>query len=243
MSLLLRDWWRTMLLLLMFLNCLPCSHAQLPPEKAILETPAGLRVQVFAHEPQLVCPTAFDIDEHGRVWVAEGVNYRKAAGPKTKEPPFYLKPLRKTGDRVVVLEDTDQDGKCDSARVFAEGLDITAPKGFAVLGDRVWVSQSPNIFTIEIKRDGTAGKKETVLTGFGGIHGDHSIHSVTLGPDGRLYSCFGDTGCDTKFPDGRRLRTNGKPWRGGCVFRMNPDLSGAEIVAHNFRNGYEVAVD
>lgn len=245
MNFLLRGWMRTIMVLMVLLSLggWSASRAQLPPEKASLAPAADLRVQVFAHEPQLVCPTAFDIDEHGRVWVAEGVNYRGAAGPKTKEPPFYLTPFRKTGDRIVVLEDTDGDGKCDKARVFAEGLYITAPKGFAVIGDRVWISQSPNIFTIEIKPDRTAGKKETVLTGFGGIHGDHSVHSVTLGPDGRLYSCFGDTGCDTKFPDGRRLVTDGKPWRGGCVFRMNPDLTGAEIIAHNFRNGYEAAVD
>jgi len=213
------------------------------PEKASLETAADLRVQVFAQEPQRYCPTGIDVDEHGRVWVAEGVNYRGAAGPKTKEPPFCLKPFRKTGDRIVVLEDTDSSGKCGKTRVFAEGLDITAPKGFAVIGNRVWISQSPNISTIEIKTDGTAGQKEVVLTGFGGIHGDHSVHSVTLGPDGRLYGCFGDTGCDTKFPDGRHLVTNGKPWRGGCVFRMNHDLTGAEIIGHNFRNGYEAAVD
>ena len=39
------------------------------------------------------------------------------------------------------------------------------------------------------------------------------------------------------------LVTDGKPHKAGCVFRMNLDLSGAGILAHNFRNGYEVAVD
>jgi putative membrane-bound dehydrogenase-like protein len=221
------------------------SPAQLPPPDGVaaLVPGEGLQVQLFAHEPQLYCPTAFDIDEKGRVWVTEGVNYRRAAGPKTPEPPYYLTPHRKTGDRIVVLEDTDGNGRCDRSRVFAEGLDIKSPQGFAVIGDRVWISQSPNITTIEIKPDGTAGEKKVILTGFNGIHSDHSVHSLTLGPDGRLYSCFGDTGCDTRFPDGRRLVTNGKPWRGGCAFRMNFDLTGAEIIAHNFRNGYEVAVD
>src|SRR5262245_29532318 len=166
------------------------ARAQLPPEKGALDPAADLRVQVFAHEPQLLCPTAFDIDEHGRLWIAEGVNYRGAAGPKTKDPPFYLTPFRKTGDRIVVLEDTDGDGKCDRSRVFAEGLDITAPKGLAVIGGRVWLSQSPNVVTYDINADGSAGKKQTVLTGFGGIHGDHSVHSLTLGPDGRLYGSF-----------------------------------------------------
>src|SRR5262245_34499756 len=130
--------------------------------QAALVAGDGLQVQRFAHEPQLYCPTAFDIDERGRVWVAEGVNYRRAAGPKSPEPPYYKTPFRKSGDRIVVLEDTDGDGKCDRARVFAEGLDIKSPQGFAVIGDRVWISQSPNIFPIEIKPDGTAGKRETI---------------------------------------------------------------------------------
>lgn len=224
---------------------LSTSPAQLPPPEGVaaLIPGDGLQVQLFASEPDLYCPTAFDIDEKGRIWVAEGVNYRRAAGPKTADPPYYLTPHRKTGDRIVVLEDTDGDGKCDRVRVFAEGLDIKSPQGFAVIGDRVWISQSPNITTIEIKPDGTAGERKVILTGFNGIHSDHSVHSVTMGPDGRLYCCFGDTGCDTKFPDGQRLVTNGKPWRGGCAFRMNFDLTKPEIIAHNFRNGYEIAVN
>jgi putative membrane-bound dehydrogenase-like protein len=223
----------------------PGSLGQQTPGKTLadLVPGEGLDVQLWAHEPQLYCPTAFDIDEKGRVWVAEGVNYRRAAGPKTADPPYYLKPLRKTGDRIVVLEDTKGTGVCDSARVFYEGLDIKSPQGFAVIGDKVWVSQSPTIFTIEIKPDGTAGKKETVLTGFNGLHSDHSVHSLTMGPDGKLYGTFGDTGCDTRFPDGSRLVTDGKPWRPGCAFRMNYDLSGIEVIGHNFRNGYECASD
>jgi hypothetical protein len=168
----------------------PGSVGQQTPQKTLADLiPAdGLQVQLWAHEPQLYAPTAFDIDDKGRVWVCEGVNYRQAAGPKTPEPPYYLKPHRKTGDRIVVLEDTKGTGACDSARVFYEGLDINSPQGFAVIGDKVWISQSPNIVTIEIKPDGTAGKKEIVLSGFGGIHSDHSVHSLTLGPDGKLSS-------------------------------------------------------
>lgn len=219
--------------------------AQQPPDKTLADLVPGdgLAVQLWASEPQLVCPTAIDVDEKGRVWVAEGANYRRAAGPKTADPPYYLTPHRKTGDRIVVLEDTKGTGVCDSARVFYEGLDIKSPQGFAVIGDKVWVSQSPDIFTIEIKPDGTAGKKETVLTGFGGTHSDHSVHGLTMGPDGKLYGTFGDTGCKTKFPDGRLLAPDGKPYRPGCVYRMNPDLTGVEIIAHNFRNPYECAVD
>ncbi|MGE3806640.1 MAG: PVC-type heme-binding CxxCH protein [Gemmataceae bacterium] len=220
-------------------------HGQLDPQEALaaLEPASDLRVQLFAAEPQLHCPTCFDIDDKGRIWLVEGVHYRGAAGPRSKEPPYFLKPARPAGDRIMVLEDTDGDGRCDSSRVFYEGLDINSSQGFAVIGDKVWVSQSPNIFTIEIKPDGTAGKKEILLTGFNGIHGDHSVHSVYLGPDGKLYNCFGDTGCKTTFPDGKTLVTDGRPYRGACVYRMNHDLSGVEVLGHNFRNGYECATN
>ena len=54
----------------------PGSVAQQTPQKTLADLipGEGLDVQLWAHEPQLVCPTAFDIDEKGRVWVAEGVN-------------------------------------------------------------------------------------------------------------------------------------------------------------------------
>lgn len=221
------------------------ARAQLGPQEALrqLRPAEGLRVQLFAHEPQVYAPTAIDVDEQGRVWVVEGINYRKAGGPRTSEFPYFLKPLRKSGDRVLVMEDEDGDGFCDTSRVFYEGLDINSPQGFAVFGGKVWISQSPRIFTIEIKPDGTAGKQETFLTGFGGVHGDHSVHSVYLGPDGRLYGCFGNTHTVLELPDGRKIDNWTRANRGGVVFRMNLDRSGFEVLGHNFRNGYECATD
>lgn len=202
-----------------------------------------LQVQLFAAEPQLYNPACIDVDERGRVWVAEAVNYRRAAGPKSAQAPYYRQPARKTGDRIVILEDSNGDGKCDRSRVFYEGLDLQAPLGIAVIGTKLWVAQAPDLFTIEIRSDLRPGKKEVVLTGFHGLNGDHSLHSPYLGPDGKLYHCLGDNGGDIKFPDGRRLVTDGKPWTGGVIFRTNPDLTGLEVLAHNHRNQVECATD
>ncbi len=228
-----------------FVGSASVCNGQLLPQEAHhqIDAPDGLRVQLFAHEPQLFAPTAIDVDEKGRVWVVEGVNYRKAAGPRINEPPYFPNPLRKTGDRVVVLEDTDGDGVCDQSRVFYEGLDINSPQGFAVFGGKVWISQSPSIRTIEINDDGTAGRVETFLTGFGGIHGDHSVHSVYLGPDGKLYGCFGNTHTVLSLPDGKKIDNWSSGAKGGVVFRMNLDKTGFEVLGDNFRNGYECATD
>src|SRR5690606_7505234 len=36
---------------------------------------------------------------------------------------------------------------------------------------------------------------------------------------------------------------DGEIWTGGLAFRVNPDGTGLEVLAHNFRNSYEVFVD
>ena len=210
-------------------------HAQLDPEKCLeaMQPADGLEVSLFAAEPKLVNPTCIDIDPKGRVWVCEGVNYRGKANP----------PYRKTGDRVVVLEDTDGDGSADKSTVFYEGLDLESPLGICYLGDRVLVSQSPDIVSIEIRPDGTAGEKKLFLGGFGGKNHDHGVHSMLLGPDGLLYCAFGNEGAHVTDKSGHKIFTDGHPYFGGCVFRCKLDGSDSEVLAHNFRNNYECAID
>src|SRR5438067_931366 len=71
----------------------------------------GLEATLFAAEPMLVNPCDMDIDERGRVWITEGANYRKWSNP----------PLRAEGDRIVILEDTDGDGRADKQTIFYQG--------------------------------------------------------------------------------------------------------------------------
>jgi hypothetical protein len=105
------------------------------------------------------------------------------------------------------------------------------------------VSQSPDIFTLDIRPDGSAGEKRSFLTGFGGRNHDHGVHSVFLGPDGLLYGAFGNEGAHVTDRGGGKIATDGKPYFGGCVFRCNVDGTGLKILAHNFRNNYECALD
>src|SRR5688500_9062452 len=75
--------------------------AQVNPAEsmATFKVADGVECRLFASEPLLANPTNIDIDAHGRVWVCEGVNYRRWSD------------LRKEGDRIVVLQDDDGDGK------------------------------------------------------------------------------------------------------------------------------------
>jgi branched-chain amino acid transport system permease protein len=111
----------------------------------------GLEVSLFAAEPMVRNPTDIDVDERGRVWVCEGVNYRSSF-----QRWGVLQPA---GDRIVVLEDTDSDGKADKETVFYQDPSINAALGICVLGNRVIVSDSPNVFVLtDTDGDGKADK-------------------------------------------------------------------------------------
>ncbi len=110
------------------------------PEHAIegLEIAEGLNISLFASEPMIGNPTNIDVDAKGRVWVCEALNYRPKLNPNN--------PQRDAGDRILILEDSDGDGKADTAKVFYQGNDVNAALGIAVLGNKVIVSCSPNVF-------------------------------------------------------------------------------------------------
>ena len=204
----------------------------------------GLEITLFASEPMLRNPTDMDIDERGRVWITEGVNYRSSF-----QSWGILQPA---GDRIVVLEDTNGDGVADKETTFYQGPEINSALGICVLGNKVIVSCSPNIYVFtDTVGDGKAHKKEILFSGIGGVDHDHGAHAVSFGPDGKLYFNFGNYGGQLKDKDGKpvidlagnEVNDSGKPYRNGMAFRCNPDGSDVEVLAYNFRNPYEVAVD
>jgi putative membrane-bound dehydrogenase-like protein len=218
----------------------------------------GLEAQLFASEPMVRNPTDIDVDERGRVWVAEGVNYRSSF-----QKWGVLEP---GGDRIVILEDTDGDGKADKETVFYQDPSINAALGVCVLGNKVIVSDSPNVFVLtDTDGDGVADKRELLFTGISGRDHDHGVHAFVFGPDGKLYFNMGNESKQLYYPmtrevslhgdiekapmkpvidlDGNEVNNHGKPYRMGMVFRCNLDGSEVETLAWNFRNNYEVAVD
>jgi putative membrane-bound dehydrogenase-like protein len=221
--------------------------------------PEGLEITVWATTPMLYNPTNIDFDKDGRLYIAEGVNYRSHAG------------RRKEGDRIVVLEDSDGDGKADKSRTFVQEEGLIAPLGVAVFDNKVVVSQPPDLIVYtDVDRNGVfdpaKDKREVLLTGFNGRNHDHSLHSVTGGPDGQWYFNQGNTGALFKDKSGKTFRCgspyvhpngqqvvdpstiagqksdDGYVWIGGFSARMNPDGSSVAIIGHNYRNSYEQTV-
>jgi putative membrane-bound dehydrogenase-like protein len=196
----------------------------------------GLEVTLWAAEPNVVNPTNIDIDERGRIWYLEAVNYRR----QLKNQPD----LRKEGDRIVILEDTNGDGVADSKKVFHQDPALRSPLGIAVLGNKVYVSQSPDLVVYTKDDNDKILSREVLLTGWGGLDHDHGLHAVTFGHDGRYYFNSGDQGFDVTDRGGKRLASSRKgPYFAGTALRMNADGTGFTVLGHNFRNPYELAMD
>lgn len=224
----------------------PTPSDEHAPETSLadLKVHDGFEVTLFASEPMFSNPTNMDIDSRGRVWVCEAYNYRNQFNPKN--------PVREEGDRIMIMEDTDGDGKADKSKVFYQGKEINAALGISVLGNKVIVSCSPNIFVFTDENgDDVADKKEILFQGVHGLQHDHAIHAFTFGHDGKLYFNMGNEGSvlvDVKGDTvidvyGNKVFNNGMPYRQGLALRCDMDGSNVEVLGHNFRNNYELVVD
>ncbi|MCB0685344.1 MAG: c-type cytochrome [Saprospiraceae bacterium] len=248
------------LLILSFCACIQKEKPDEPPKKysdlteeekhlaenALLSFTTGnqLAVAQFASEPIMINPTNIDIDARGRVWLCEARNYRLQYNPNYEARP--------EGDRILILEDRDGNGRADTASVFYQGNDINAALGIAVFGNKVIVSASPNVLLLtDDDGDEVADRKDTLFTSIKGIDDDHGIHAFIFGPDGRFYFNFGNAGYQIRDKHGnpvkdifgRTIEGNGEPYRQGMAFRCKPDGSELEVLGYNFRNIYELTVD
>lgn len=170
----------------------------LAPEEAAkrMTAPPGLQVQLAAGEPLVHQPVAFTIDARGRLWVAEAYTY----------------PLRaKEGegrDKIVILEDKDGDGRFETRKVFAEGLNLVS--GLELGFGGVLVGAAPYLLflpdrngddmpdgpsnqpaaNVPFPKDVPAGAT-VLLDGFGWQDTHETLNSLIWGPDGWLYGCHG----------------------------------------------------
>ncbi|HZB13517.1 MAG TPA: PVC-type heme-binding CxxCH protein [Chryseolinea sp.] len=204
-----------------------------------MQTADGLEVELFAAEPMVTNPTNISVDPLGRVWVCEAYNYDVA--PDQADPK---------GDRIVVLEDTDRDGKADKRTVFYQGTDLLLPLGVMVLGDKIYVTCSPNVFVFtDANKDLIPERKDVLFTRMS--KGEHSTHSMTPGPDGMIYFSIGNytrnivdnAGNPLIDKSGFTVSQSGDPYLGGMVIRCTADGKNIEVLGHNFRNNYEPCVD
>lgn len=220
----------SMLLLLLPLAECQVPHGQtkapgppLSPQDAIkaMTVPPGFSVELVAAEPDIVNPVAMHIDEKGRFWITESVEYpKKQAGPGK--------------DRVKVIEIGD-DGKAKKITTVIEGLNI--PSGIAVGHGGVWLANAPDIlyYPIEDFDKLKLGKPQVVVTGFGRADTHELPNSLTWGPDGWLYGLNG-------VFNPSHIKQGDKEWKFTCaLFRIHPRTKQFDIFCEGTSNPWGLA--
>ncbi|WP_291399904.1 PVC-type heme-binding CxxCH protein [Daejeonella sp.] len=140
--------------------------------------PAGYKIDLFASEVEfkdLENPVQLSFDNRGRLWVATMPTY-----------PHWQPGDKKPNDKIIILEDTNNDGKADKQTTFVEGLHL--PVGFELAPEGVYVSQGTNLVLYkDTNGDSKADSKEILLSGFDDHDTHHAHHAYTTDPSGAIY--------------------------------------------------------
>jgi putative membrane-bound dehydrogenase-like protein len=172
-----------------------------------LHLPEGFKATLFAAEPDVRQPIAMCWDERGRLWIAE--NYTYSDGKER-----YDLNLR---DRIIILEDSDHDGKFDKRTVFTDEVQMLTSIERGLGG--VYAMCPPNLLFIPMDGDKPAGPAQVVLDGFSTTAASRHTFANGLkwGPDGWLYGRVGISSTSwidvPGVPKEKRLPTAGGLWR------------------------------
>jgi putative heme-binding domain-containing protein len=143
-------------------------------ERKSFEVADGFEVNLFAADPLLAKPIQMNFDARGRLWVACSESYPQ------------IKPGAQQNDKIIILEDTQGEGKVDKTTVFADGLLI--PTGLEPGDGGVYVADSTDLLHLSTSPGKEkADKRKVVLSGFGTEDTHHMLHTLRWGPDGMLY--------------------------------------------------------
>jgi glucose/arabinose dehydrogenase len=208
------------------------KHIYLGGEEAIgkMTIHQGMNVTLFASEeqfPALVNPVQMAFDAKGRLWVAAWHTYP------------HWKPTEPMDDKLLILEDTNGDGKADVCKTFAG--DLSNPTGFEFWNGGVIVAQGPDILYLkDTSGDDKCDVKERILHGLDTADTHHTANSFVLDPGGALYfqeGTFHHTQVESPWGPPRRVAN-------GAVFRYEPRSQKFDVyVSHFFANPHGHAFD
>lgn len=188
--------------------------------------PEGFKVGVFAAEPAVRNPIAMTWDHRGRLWVAENFTY-------AENGVRYDMALR---DRVLILEDTNQDGVAEEPKVFIDTVQRLTSVEVGRGG--VWLMCPPQLLFVPDADgdDEPDAAQVVVLDGF--EVGESNYHNLAnglrWGPDGWLYGRCGHS-CPAKIGAPGTAEAERLPMKGG-IWRFHPVRGVAEVVVHGTTN-------
>ncbi len=187
--------------------------------------PPGFHLEVFAAEPDVQQPISINFDQAGRLWVAECYTY-------AEQPVRWNDELR---DRILILEDTDGDGRADKRTVFTDQL--TRLTSVLPGEGGVWALCAPNLLFIP-DADGDLvpdGEPVVMLDGFNAENIGHTVvNGLKWGPDGWLYGRHGIMATSVVgtpgSPKDQRVELNCAIWR------FHPGTRKFEVFCHGGTN-------
>lgn len=198
------------------------KQMQLPLEAAEsmkhIVHPNDFELKLFVSEPQIKRPICMNWDERGRLWIAESVDY-----PNNRT---------ENNDRIVICEDTDNDGKADKFTVFADKLSI--PTSFVFANGGIVVTQAPNtLFLKSSKGDDKADIREILFSGWGTGDTHAGPSNLHYGFDGWIYGIVGYSGFNGTVGGERHKFSQG-------FYRFKSDGSKLEFLRSTNNNSWGV---
>jgi len=189
-------------------------------ERKSFQVAPGFEVNLYASDPKIAKPIQMNFDAAGRLWIASSETYPQ------------IKPGQKANDRILVVEDTDGDGRAEKTTVFADGLLI--PTGVVPGDGGCYVANSTELLHLaDSDGNGRADTSRVVLSGFGTEDTHHILHTLRWGPDGRLYlnqSIYIHSHIETPWGI-RRLNAGG-------IWRFHPETMQLEVLARGWVNSW-----
>jgi len=208
----------------------PNSTADLPDptveaEQKAFVIPEGFEINLWAAEPMLRKPVQMNWDAQGRLWVVCSTTYPQ------------IKPGEEAIDQIVVLEDTNNDGRADKSTLFADDLHI--PTALIPADGGCYVANSTEIlFLKDTDGDGKADVRQVVLSGFGTEDTHHLVHTLRFSPEGLLnfnQSIYIHSHIETPYGV-RRLM-------GGGVWQYRPESRRLQVFAKGLINPWGLEYD
>ena len=182
----------------------PRQLAPTAERQAQLKLPENFKLDVFAKD--LVNPRILAVAGDGTLYATR----------------------RSVGD-VVMLKDSDGDGKADVEKVVAGRPNM---HGIAIDGNKAYLVTVHDVYVADIRKDGTFGKLKRIVDDLPDA-GQHNDRTIAVGPDGMLYVSVGSTcnACNEPNPENATL------------LQMKPDGSFRKIFASGLRNTIGFAFD
>jgi putative membrane-bound dehydrogenase-like protein len=203
-------------------NSQPGQDKPITPQQALerFTLPDGFKATLFAGEPDVLQPIAFDFDDRGRLWVAECFSY----------PDFKVEGR----DRILIFTDRDGDGRFDERKVFlSNGKRLS---GLTIGFGGVWVTSPPHLLFYPDRNgdDVPDGQPEVLLDGWTEEAGHNLVNGLAWGPDGWLYGRHGITTSSLVGKPGTPEKDRTK--LSCCIWRYHPVTRRFEVVAEGTTN-------